>query len=151
MRLMEWDVDVIHRPGTDLVDIDYWSCLGVDLQFDPLYAKYLVQTRQYRKLHPPVTTVPMLPENMPYYRGPKVKLPSSDAPQGSALASAEVHYVNTLLSDMTLHCPTLVSPLSIRLIQFGDFKKVLSAPTDATVTRYNAEFAAYALQTVGFA
>ena len=41
MRLMCWDVDIVHRPDTELVDADYWSRLGVDLNFDPLYHKYL--------------------------------------------------------------------------------------------------------------
>ena len=26
MRLMCWDVDIVHRPDTALVDADYWSC-----------------------------------------------------------------------------------------------------------------------------
>jgi hypothetical protein len=36
MRLMCWDVDIVHRPDTELVDADYWSRFGVDLDFDPL-------------------------------------------------------------------------------------------------------------------
>ena len=34
MRLMCWDVDIVHRPDTKLVDADYWSRLGVDIEFD---------------------------------------------------------------------------------------------------------------------
>ena len=30
MRLMCWDVDIIHRPDVELVDADYWSRLGVE-------------------------------------------------------------------------------------------------------------------------
>ena len=75
MRLMCWDVDVIHHPDTELVDADYWSRLGVDLQYDPLYVQYLTQTRQLRLVNPPPVDLPMLPENMPYYRGPRVKFP----------------------------------------------------------------------------
>ena len=37
MRLMCWDVDIVHRPDTELVDADYWSRLGVDIDFDPLF------------------------------------------------------------------------------------------------------------------
>ena len=25
MRLMCWDVDIVHRPDVELVDVDYWS------------------------------------------------------------------------------------------------------------------------------
>ena len=45
MRLMCWDVDIVHRPDVELVDADYWSQLGADLNFDPLYRKYLELTR----------------------------------------------------------------------------------------------------------
>ena len=34
MRLMCWDVDIVHRPETKLVHADYWSRLGVDLEYD---------------------------------------------------------------------------------------------------------------------
>ncbi len=33
MRLMCWDVDIIHRPDSQLVDADYWSCLGANIDF----------------------------------------------------------------------------------------------------------------------
>ena len=45
MRLMCWDVDIVHRPDVELVDADYWSQLGAYLNFDPLYRKYLILTR----------------------------------------------------------------------------------------------------------
>ena len=45
MRLMCWDVNIVHRPDTELVDADYWSRLGINLIFDPLYRKYLQLTR----------------------------------------------------------------------------------------------------------
>ena len=93
----------------------------------------------------------MLPENMPYYRGPRVQLPGSHTPTGCDQASAEVRYVNALLSDMTLdRQPFVTSTLSIRPIQFGESDTVVPATTNTTATRYNAEFAAYALQTAGF-
>jgi hypothetical protein len=37
MRLMWWDVDIVHRPDTELVDANYWSRLGVDIEFNPLF------------------------------------------------------------------------------------------------------------------
>jgi hypothetical protein len=35
MHLMRWDVDIVHRPDLQLVDANYWSCLGVNTDFDP--------------------------------------------------------------------------------------------------------------------
>ena len=61
MRLMCWDVDVVHHPDTKLVDSDYWSRLGVNLQYDHLYVQYLTQTRQLRHANPPTMDLPMLP------------------------------------------------------------------------------------------
>jgi hypothetical protein len=66
MRLMCWDVDIVYQPGTELVDSDYWSCIGVDLEYDPLYAQYLKQTLRLHKLH--LFTVPMLPNITKVYR-----------------------------------------------------------------------------------
>ena len=70
MRLMCWDVDIAHRPNSELVDADYWSWLGVDIEFDPLFHEYLEYTRQIRHSNPAPIDLPMHPENMPYYRGP---------------------------------------------------------------------------------
>jgi hypothetical protein len=45
MRLMCWDVDdIIHRPDSELVDADYWSHLGANINFDPLFRDYLDYT-----------------------------------------------------------------------------------------------------------
>jgi hypothetical protein len=70
MRLMCWDVDFVHRPDTELVDADYWSRLGVDLDFDPLLRGYLAYALARHHSSLPPTDLPMRPENMPYYRGP---------------------------------------------------------------------------------
>ena len=44
MRPMCWDVDIVHWPDTEFVDTDYWSHLGVYLNFEPLYRKYIQLT-----------------------------------------------------------------------------------------------------------
>ena len=72
MCLMCWDVDIVHRPDTELVDADYWSRLSVDLTFDPLYRKYLHLTHHFRSSKPAPTDLPMRPKTMPYYRGPRI-------------------------------------------------------------------------------
>jgi len=77
MRLMCWDVDIVHRPDVELVDADYWSRLGADISYDPLLLDYLKYTMKSRVYHPPPTDLPMRPENMPYYRGPRIQSYSS--------------------------------------------------------------------------
>ena len=94
MRLMCWDVDIVHRPDTELVDADYWSRLGVNLTFDPLYRKYLQLTRHMRQSTPAPTDLPMRPENIPYSRGARIQKPSPEA------VSADTHYIQGLLSEL---------------------------------------------------
>jgi hypothetical protein len=65
MILMCWDVNVVHCPDTELADADYWSRLGVDLQYNPLYVQYLTQTRQLRLVNPPPVDLPMLQQICP--------------------------------------------------------------------------------------
>eukprot|EP00956_Cyclotella_meneghiniana_P018529 scaffold30928_cov30-Cyclotella_meneghiniana.AAC.2 len=36
MRLMCWDMTIVHRPGTIMVSPDYFSRLGADLCYDPM-------------------------------------------------------------------------------------------------------------------
>ena len=46
MRLMCWDVDIVHCPDSELVNANYWSRLGTDIEFDPLFWEYLQFIRQ---------------------------------------------------------------------------------------------------------
>jgi hypothetical protein len=41
MHLMCWDIDVVHRNNIHLTDANYWSRLGADIYFDPLFKSYL--------------------------------------------------------------------------------------------------------------
>ena len=70
MCLMCWDVDIVHRPDSELVDANYWLQLGIDIDFDPLFREYLKYTHHLRHSSPVPTDLPMHPKNMPYYRGP---------------------------------------------------------------------------------
>ncbi len=78
MRLMCWDIDIIHRNDAHLTDADYWSRLGADICFDPPFKSYLDFNRSLRERCPAPTSLPMKPENMPYYCGPR--LASRDLP-----------------------------------------------------------------------
>jgi hypothetical protein len=70
MRLMCWDINIVHRNDTHLTDADYWSRLGADICFDPLFKSYLDFDRGLCERCPVPTSLPMKPEKMPYYRGP---------------------------------------------------------------------------------
>ncbi len=59
MRLMGWDVDIVHRNDHYIMDTDYWSCLGADLCFYSLFKTYLDITRMLRIENPPPTLLPM--------------------------------------------------------------------------------------------
>ena len=141
---MCWDVDIVHRPDVELVDADYWSRLGVDLEYDPLYAQYLQQTRQYRTSYPSEKGPPMLPENMPYYRGPKIQPPVGEV-------TVEANHVQSLMATITSTSASVsTDTLCIRPIQFGSFPDDAISIGDTSRSMYNSEFASYALQTSQF-
>jgi hypothetical protein len=96
MRLMCWDVDIVHCPDSELVDADYWSRLGTDIEFDPIFREYLAFTRQLRQSNPAPSDLPMQPENMPYYRGPRFQhLTSTESDNANTL------HIQSLLTDTT--------------------------------------------------
>ncbi len=41
MRIMGWDVDIVHRTNNYLVDANYWSCLNKYLCYDPTFKDYI--------------------------------------------------------------------------------------------------------------
>jgi hypothetical protein len=116
MRLMCWDVDIIHRPDVKLVDADYWSRLGVDIEYDPLLLDYLKYTMKTRINHPPPADLPMRPENMPYYRGPRIQ----HAKEASNPSPNAMH-IQALLTKIVVHCNTGHAALSVIPVRFGTF------------------------------
>ena len=66
MRLICWDVDIVHHNDIHLTDADYWSRLGADIRYDPLFKSYLDFDRGLTEMFPAPVELPMLPENMPY-------------------------------------------------------------------------------------
>ncbi len=75
MHLMCWDVDIIHGNDTYLTNADFWSHLGADICYNPLFKLYLNFDRRLCEKFPAPTELPMLPENMPYYRSPHIIAP----------------------------------------------------------------------------
>ena len=64
-------MDLYHRNAEWLISPDYFSRLGVDMEFDPLSRVYVEQAAEFCRLYAPVSG-PMRPENMPGYREPKI-------------------------------------------------------------------------------
>jgi hypothetical protein len=144
MRLMCWDVDIIHWPHSELIDADYWSCLGADINFDPLFRKYLQLTDQLRKSKPAPTDLPMHPENMPYYRGPQIQLPTPTT------ASEDALHIQGLLTDLMVSGGRGHMHLSNVPIQFGKSNPFLPNTGQPAHALLNSEFASYARQTMNF-
>jgi hypothetical protein len=138
MRLMCWDVDIVHPLDTKLVDTDYWLHLGVDLEFDPLLHGYLAYALQHCNSNPPPTNLPMRPENMPYYHGPRIQKPT-----GTTVPANMLH-IQSLITDIVSsnghgHTHLLNVP-----IQFDEFDGASPKPKQAVQTLLNSEFASYA-------
>jgi hypothetical protein len=120
------DVDIVHGNDNYLGNADYWSRLGTDLCFNPLFKKYLELTRSLCLLHPVPTILPMLPENMPYYHGPCIiPTQSSTDPSNDAHCQA---IISTLLVN---NCHGLCH-LSNIPVQCGEFEKAI--PSSACLT-----------------
>ncbi len=135
MRLMCWDVDILHRPDHELIDADYWSRLGIDLYFDPLFCKYLDLTNNMRKSKPAPTDLPMRPENMPYYRGPRFQSPTP------ATESADTLHIQSLLTDLIVSDGRGHTHLSNVPIQFGELTSSLPNTGQSVCTLLNNGFA----------
>ena len=143
MRLMCWDVDIVHRPDTELVDANYWSRLGVDLDFSPLFWEYIQFTQQLKKSHPPPTNIPMRPEYMPYYRGPRIQQPMTDA------HAADNLHAGSLLTELITSngCgPTQFSNIPICFW----FMELSAQATSSPRVLLNSKFARYAREATQF-
>jgi hypothetical protein len=144
MRLMCWDVDIIHRPDSELVDADYWSCLGSNIDFVPLFRDYLDYTTKLRKSLPAPTDLSTHPENMPYYRSPQVQLVTKTSKAANAL------HIQSLLTDIIVLSCTGQSFLSNIPVWFCH----AALPSCRSATQphalLNLEFASYAFQAMSF-
>jgi hypothetical protein len=149
MRLMCWDCDIVHRPESQLVDADYWSCLGVDLEYDPLFLEYLQKTCQLRRLSPPTTSLPMLPDNMPYNRSPRITTPNL-AQSSSQESDAEAHHINTLITNVASHDNQSYTHLSNVPVRFGKLSTPPASQDHQQHKLYNSEIASYALNAILF-
>jgi hypothetical protein len=140
MCLMCWDVDIVHCLDTELVDANYWLRLGVDLDFNPLLHGYLAYALASCNSNPPLTDLPMHPENMPYYRGPQIQEPTELAVPADAL------HIQSLIADIVSSFGCGHTHLLNVPILFGKFDSAYPPPRQAARTLLNSEFASYAWQ-----
>jgi hypothetical protein len=127
MRLMCWDVTIVHQNNTYLVDTDYWLHLGEDICFNLHFRDYLQFVQTLRATYPALTGLPMLPQNMPYYHGPRVTLQPESTP-----LDADATYCRSLLSSIVQGDTGGMSHLSNIPIRFGDFDTVTPASAHAS-------------------
>jgi hypothetical protein len=141
MCLMGWDVDIAHRRDHYLADVDYWPRLGADLCFDLLFKTYLDLTRALCRDNPPPKSFPMKPENMPYYRGPRIHTPTDTGKRSDAN-----HYHTIVSSVLVNNCHSLCH-LSNIPVKFGNFGRVTLSTSRSL---HNDEFPCYAMQVLQF-
>ncbi len=72
MQLMCWAMEIVHQPDIFNVDTDYWSHILMNLFFDQMLREYSELCGTLSASHPAPCNIPMKPENMPYYRGPRI-------------------------------------------------------------------------------
>ncbi len=146
MCLMCWDIDIVHHPDHELVDTNYWSRLGIDVEFNPLFCDYLQYVMDLRKSHPAPTNLPMHPENMPYYRGPRVQPVTTER----EVAEANAHHIQGLLTDIVMSTYIGSTALSNIPVHFGHAVPHTSTSVALMRALMNSEFASYAFHAMYF-
>jgi hypothetical protein len=116
MCLMGWDVNIVHRNDHYITNADYWSHLGADLCFNPLFKTYLDLMRTLRNNNPSPSSFPMKPENMPYYRGPRVITPSNFN------TSSDANHCQTIVSTVLINNCHGLCHLSNIPVKFWQFR-----------------------------
>ncbi len=145
MRLTCWDVNIVHCPDVELVDADYWSCLGIEIVYDPLLRDYLAFTMKTQATRPPPIKLPMHTKNMPYYHGLRILKPKTEIDP-----SLDALHIQSLLTNIVTTNSTGNTALSLVPVRFGTFDMSDSIPkTDACVL-LNSEFACYAWLSLQF-
>jgi hypothetical protein len=145
MRLICWDVDILHRLDVELVDADYWSCLSVDIVYDPLLHNYLAFTMKTQATHPPPVELPMRPKNMPYYHGPRILKPKTKTDP-----SLDALHIQSLLTHIVTTNGTGNTALSLIPVRFGTFDTSDSIPKLDAHVLLNSKFACYAWLSLQF-
>ena len=141
---MCWDVDIVHRPYSELVDADYWLRLGIDIDFDPLFREYLEYTCHLCHSNPAPTDLLMRPKNMPYYRGPRFQCTTPTESN-----NADTLHIQSLLTDITTSTDWGHTHLSNVPIHVGQLALAVHTATSSQ-TLLNLELALYSRQAMQY-
>jgi hypothetical protein len=146
MRLMGWDVEIVHRSAGFLTDADYWSRLGANLCYNPSFRTYLRMSANLRSNHPAPEDLPTLPEHMPYYRGPRIVAAPNDALPPAASNDTTAAFT---MAAITSSDPT--TPLSNHPIRFGEFQSSIHNAMEMDSRQlYNSEYPVFAFRASQF-
>jgi hypothetical protein len=152
MHLMCWDVDIVSRIDSHLLDANYWSQLGAYICFDPLFKSYLNFNQGLCERFPASLTLPITPENMPYYCKPQLTLmpstigntPSDDNSNSNEAHNCHCQSVMSVIIDY--NCGDL-SYLSNIPVHYGNFDTVTPTTSHALT---NNKIPSYAQQVLHF-
>jgi hypothetical protein len=157
MRLIGWDVDIVHWRNNHLVDANYWLCLDCNLCYNPSFHSYLHFFESFCTNHPSPTEILIKAEYMPYYRGPCVHaLPSpNDKPIHNDVVSDTAPPIDdaaaALLTSIVTSRELGSTSLGIWLVVFGDFTAAnLSLMDPPAQAFYNSELTALAYSITRF-
>ncbi len=102
MCIMGWDVYIVHQANNYLTVTDYWSRLDSNLCYDPTFKDYILLVSFLQSQLTSPSDLPILPRNMPYYRGPWIKatpptLDAEDEGHQILLATQSIILIQTYL------------------------------------------------------
>ena len=132
MRFMCWDMVIEHRNDHWLTDADYFSRLGADLCYDPLFKEYIQQVHALHRRSPAPTEMPIAPDHQPYFRGPRINGPKP--PEPAPLGKPSIAAFSSVV------CPDGLQHLENWPVRFGRASTV--APDNSAARQrclYNSE------------
>ncbi len=139
---MGWDVEIVHRSSGFLTDADYWLRLDADLCYNPSFCTYLSMCANLRSTHPPPEDLPVLPEHMPYYWGPRIVATPKDAIQPAATSDAIV--ASTMAAIVSSGMSTCFSN---HPIEFGAFPSTIPNAMEMDSRKlYNSKYPVFAFR-----
>jgi hypothetical protein len=139
-------VEIVHHSSGFLTDADYWLRLDANLCYDPLFCTYLRMCMNLRSTHPPPKDLPVLPEHMPYYRGPRIVATPKDALQPAATSDAIA--ASTMVAFVLLGTSTCFYNHPIK---FGAFPSTVPNAMEMDSRKpYNSEYPVFAFRASHF-
>jgi hypothetical protein len=156
MRLMCWDMTIVHRPGTSLTSADYLSRLSADLCFYPFLKDYIQRVDALKRSNPAISSLPIKPENMPSYRAKRKSATSTaDSETTSSVEppvdTALINIASAIFVDDSHGHSDVLSNVPI---QFGSFDSSINlSQVYAALPLYNSDlvFAARTITTFEWA